>query len=211
MIHIIIPTDPSTHFLYGIIDSLKSSKINFNLIEIEANDESYLKSKKTITSLDKESIIIFLGHGQENSLYGGENLPDYQKKVFVKRDEMKIFENQFLFILACDSSDLLKSSFKHSKFIKSIGFGGLPTSRKEVDNNKKISGEEISEETIDKFKASIVDAVSKALILYTNDFIYLKDYLKLLLDKKINDAVLINHDSNLADLLFRMRSEMTIY
>jgi hypothetical protein len=32
-----------------------------------------------------------------------------------------------------------------------------------------------------------------------------------MIDKKINDAVLLKNDRNLADLLYRMRNEMVIY
>lgn len=215
MIHIIISVDPSTKFLYGIIEFLNSKAIKFNLIEIHANDESYEIAKITISNIAKGSNILFLGHGRDDKIYGGENLPLYEKKSLANREEMKIFEAQKIFILACNSSDLLKSTFILSKYQKAIGFGGLPTSEEEIEDDKKLSLIGISTETINKFKGAIIDTVSKALLTYLekgdDDFHYLKDYLVLLIDRRINIAVLQEKDTNLGDLLFNMRNEISLY
>ncbi|MDI1256937.1 MAG: hypothetical protein PSV16_12645 [Flavobacterium sp.] len=215
MMQILISVDPSTKFLYGIIEYLNSKTINFDVIEIQPSDDSYESAKETILNLKKGSSIIFLGHGREDRIYGGENLPSYEKKSLASREEMKIFEAQNIFILACNSADLLKSTFMLCKFQKSIGFGGLPTSEEEVEDDKKLSLIGISPETISKFKSAIVETVSGALEKYCvsgdNSFYYLKDNLILLIDKKINYAIFEENDRNLADLLFNMRNEISLY
>lgn len=211
MIKIIISIDPSTRFLFEIIKNLESNGIEFEIIEIHPNEESYSKCFEVISEFEKNSTIIFLGHGQSNQLYGGECLDSFPKKPFIKLNEMNIFQQQYIFLLACDSSNLLKSSFRHSKIIKSIGFGGLPTSIEEVEKDKKLSAEGISEKTIEDFKNEIVTTVSTVLIQYYNDFTKLTDYLTLMIDQRINNAVLVKKDRNLADLLFKMRNEMVLY
>lgn len=211
MIHIIISIDPSTQFLFEIITKLKYYGTDCNVYEIHPNDESYSKTFDIISNLERNSRVLFLGHGQSNQLYGGECIDSFPKKAFIKLKEMSIFKEQHLFLLACDSADLIKSSFRHSKTIKSIGFGGLPTSMEEVEKDKKLSSEGISEQTITDFKNEIVYTVSNALSLYYQDFNKLSDYLTLLLDKRINNAVLVKNDRNLADLLFKMRYEMVLY
>ncbi|SEB00854.1 hypothetical protein SAMN05443667_11513 [Flavobacterium gillisiae] len=211
MIQIIISIDPSTKFLFEIIEKLSSKGIEYNLTEIHPNEESYRTSFENISNFDKNSIILFFGHGQSNQLYGGESPDSFTKKPFIRLNEMSIFQEQYLFLLACDSASLIKSSFRMSKTIKSIGFGALPTSIEEIENDKKLSLEGISVQTIEDFKKTIVDTVSNALLISTKDFIHLKDYLILLVDKKINDAVLLKNDRNLADLLYRMRNEMVVY
>lgn len=211
MIKIIISIDDSTQFLYEIISNLNKNGIDFKLYEIQPNEEYYLKCFEEVSHFDKDSIIIFLGHGQSNQLYGGEILNSFPKQPFIKLNQMNIFQEQYLFLLACDSADLIKSSFRQSKSKKSIGFGGLPTSLEEVEKDKKLSAEGISEQTIKDFKNEIVDTVSNALVLHHKDFNKLSDYLTLLLDQRINNAVLVKKDRNLADLLFKMRYEMVLY
>ncbi len=211
MIYIIISIDPSTQFLFEIINNLKKIVLEFKVLEIHPNEESYAKTLDEISNFEKKSQIIFLGHGQSNQLYGGESLNLFPKKAFVKFNEMNIFQEQNLFLLACDSASLIKSSFRQSKVIKSIGFGGLPTSLEEVEKDKKLSAEGISEQTIEDFKNEIINTVSIALALHHKDFNRLSDYLTLLIDQRINNAILVKKDRNLADLLFKMRYEMVIY
>lgn len=211
MIYIIISIDPSTQFLFEIINNLKKSGLEFKVLEIHPNEESYAKTLEEISSFEKKSKIIFLGHGQSNQLYGGESLNLFPKKAFVKLTEMNIFQEQNLFLLACDSASLIKSSFRQSRVIKSIGFGGLPTSLEEVEKDKKLSAEGISEQTIEDFKNEIVNTVSIALALHHKDFNRLSDYLTLLIDQRINNAILVKKDRNLADLLLKMRYEMVLY
>ena len=211
MIYIIISIDPSTQFLFEIINNLKKSGLEFKVLEIHPNEESYAKTLEEISSFEKKSKIIFLGHGQSNQLYGGESLNLFPKTAFVKLTEMNVFQEQNLFLLACDSASLIKSSFRQSRVIKSIGFGGLPTSLEEVEKDKKLSAEGISEQTIEDFKNEIVNTVSIALALHHKDFNRLSDYLTLLIDQRINNAILVKKDRNLADLLFKMRYEMVLY
>ena len=211
MIYIIISIDPSTQFLFEIINNLKKSGLEFKVLEIHPNEESYAKTLEEISNFEKKSKIIFLGHGQSNQLYGGESLNLFPKKAFVKLTEMNIFQEQNLFLLACDSASLIKSSFRQSRVIKSIGFGGLPTSLEELEKDKKLSAEGISEQTIEDFKNEIINTVSIALALHHKDFDRLSDYLTLLIDQRINNAILVKKDRNLADLLFKMRYEMVLY
>lgn len=211
MIKVIISVDPSTQFLYEIISNLIKNGIDIQLFEIQPNEASYKKRFEDVSQFNKDSIILFLGHGQSNQLYGGEALDTFPKQPFIKLNQMNIFQEQHLFLLACDSSDLIKRSFKQSKYRKSIGFGGLPTSLEEVEKDKKLSAEGISEQTIEYFKDEIVYAVSKAITIHYQDFNKLSDYLTLLLDQRINNAVLVKKDENLADLLFKMRHEMVLY
>ncbi|OOG18828.1 hypothetical protein BWD42_02385 [Sphingobacterium sp. CZ-UAM] len=211
MIQIIISIDPSTDFLYGIVENFKNKNINYNLTEIHPNEESYESAFEFISNVTKKTVIIFLGHGQPNLLYGGESSEHFPKRAFVKLNEMAIFEGQYLFLLACNSASLIRSSFKQSKTINSIGFGALPTSLEEVENNRRLESEKISKATIEDFKQEIVITVSDAIIRYHNDFNRLSDYLALLLDQRINNAVLVKKDRLLADLLFHMRKELIIF
>jgi len=212
IIHIIVSIDPSTEFLFKVISSL--GHLNINLIKIEPSDKSYKEGVENISKISKHSNIIFLGHGTSRILYGGES-ESFQKKELISIKTMNIFKNQNIFLLACDSALLLKSAFRFSQIKKSIGFGSLPTSIEEIENDKKLSKSGITDEIIEEYKKEIVDVVSSAFnYLYQNtniDFIVLKDYIDLLLLKKINKTVLEYNNPLLADLLHKMKKEMVIY
>jgi hypothetical protein len=211
VIQIIISIDPSTQFLFEIIDKLRSYQIELNVTELHPTAESYSKSYEDVSKFEKNSVILFLGHGTDEKLYGGELLPDFKKKEFIKLTQMNVFANKNLFALSCNSAGLIKKSYKLAKFNKSIGFGGLPTSKDEIEDDKKLREQGVSESTIEDFKNEIVYTVSNAISLHYQDFNKLSDYLTLLLDKRINNAVLVKKDRNLADLLFKMRYEMVLY
>ena len=213
MITIIISIDPTTAFLFEIIENIRANDIEVNLIEIHPSDQSYNDCLEKIKELDCGSIILFLGHGQSDRLYGGES-EAFDKKPIVKLNEMNIFQNKYLILLACDSAELLKSSFRQAKMIKSIGFGALPTEIEELDNNKKFANVGITKATIDLFRSVIVSTVSDAIVhslKYKLDFIQTKDYLTFLLNKKINSVILEDNNENLGDLIYQMKYELVQY
>ena len=127
---------------------------------------------------------------------------------------MNIFKDKYLILLTCDSAELLKSSFRQAKMIKSIGFGALPTEIEELDNNKKFANVGITKATIDLFRSVIVSTVSDAIVhslKYKIDFIQTKDYLTFLLNKKINSVILEDNNENLGDLIYQMKYELVQY
>lgn len=211
MIHIIIAVDPSTRFLFGIIDKLKLNKVEIDVTEIHPTNESYLEAFDKLKKLEKESVILFLGHGTDEKLYGGESIGVFPRKEFIKLNEMSIFNRQYLFALSCNSAGLLRKSHKYSILNKSIGFGSLPTSNEEVLADKLLRTQGVTEATIEEFRSDIVSTISQAFCLYHMDFNKLLDYLKLIIDKKINNAILIKRDRNLADMLYKMRQEMIVF
>ncbi|MEO9502821.1 hypothetical protein [Nonlabens ulvanivorans] len=213
MITVVISIDPTTAFLFEIIKNIKAKNIEVNLIEIHPSDQSYNDCLDKINELACGSVILFLGHGQSDRLYGGES-DKFDKKPIIKLNEMNIFKDKYLILLACDSSELLKSSFRQAKMIKSIGFGALPTEIEELDNNKKFANVGITQKTIDLFRDIIVSTVSEAIIhsLKRNlDFIQTKDYLTFLLNNKINDVILVDNNENLGDLIYQMKYELVQY
>lgn len=213
MINVIFSIDPTTAFLSSISANLKNAGIELNIIEIQPCNDSYTEAINLVQKLPKNSIILFLGHGQDNQLFGGES-EAFKKDTFIKDTDMNIFSEQLLFLLACDSSELLKRSFRLSKIKKSIGFSALPTEMEEIEKDRKLSLY-IKENTVIKFRSAIVNVISQAFIEFykvgTPDFIWLKDYLILLINKKINQAVLEEKDNGLADLLFNMKTGLKMF
>ncbi|KAA1242903.1 hypothetical protein [Aquimarina sp. RZ0] len=213
MIYLILPIDPTTIFLNQIPEKLKNNGIDFNLIEVYETKESYDAAKQKLTEIPNGATVLFLGHGQDNQLYGGAS-STIEKQPIIRTNEMKIFAKKKLFALSCHSASLLKNSLGNAQIINSIGFGALPTEMAEVESNNRLNELGITEETIDAYKQTLVDCVVQSVTRYaqTNlSFHELKDFFSLLMNKRINEAVLVDKDRNLANLVFQMRNEMIMY
>jgi hypothetical protein len=214
--YIVYPEDITTKFLLDIPNNLltKVDKNSIEIIIIEASDESYAKGVEAIEKIPKDSIILFMGHGQYDLLYGAENLL-FEKKPLIKRTDMRVFENKYLFSLSCYSNELLRSTFGYSKINNSLGFGTLPTEIKEVERNKKLMQQGVNENVIKIYKQILVGLVSDSfcsLIIKKLSFFEMSNFFLLLLNKKISQVILEDRKNNdariLADLLFQMRTEI---
>jgi hypothetical protein len=213
MITIIFPNDPSTAFLQPIIDILKNKNITINLLQVEPNKQSYLDTIEKLKSENTCQFFLFLGHGSENSLFGGEST-EFDKQPFISLKDMVLFKDKTIFLLACDSNLLLKKTFRVAQIHKSLGFGPLPTEIAETNKNK-FKHLRVTTETIEKFKAKIVSVVAETLCLYLcqqnfnlND---IRDSLTNSINFEINQAILKNNDRTLADLLYFMKDEIEVY
>jgi len=214
MIHIVFAIDPTTAFLQEVIDTLTRSEVEMNVIKCLASEESYERTIAAIQEISEPNTIVFMGHGQGHQLYGGES-ETFKKRSLVKINEMNCFRGKNLLAIACDSADLLKSSIRLSGIVKAIGFKALPTDMSEVENSKRLKEQGITEKDIDAYRNTLVNTIASALVYYENgggaDFFLLYDYIKLLINKRINEAVLKEKNRKLADLLFQMKVNMVLY
>lgn len=209
MLFFIYPKDETTEFLEPIYLEAKDSVGEDNVTLISFDNRSYQENFEQVKNLPKGSNIIFLGHGRENRLYG---LFDESFEPFVESNKMWVFNEKNLFALACKSTHLLTYCFHRTSINHSIGFGHLPTSVEEVDEIKKIKHLKVSDDEIEEFKSIIVEAVSMSIIKFYNEglcFSQIYNHLRLLLNKKMNDAVLVYKNRNLAELIFQMLADMS--
>lgn len=216
MIYFIYPIDKTTEFLLQIPNRIleKSGRESGNIITIFPNDDSYNSCLDEIANLPDSSIVIFMGHGQDNILWGAES-EIYKKKPLIVRNQVKIFSNKHLFCLSCNSNEFLRSTFNFSKIISSIGFGSLPTEITEVNNNRRLKELGINIEVIFNYKEILVELVTESFCdmldkgLTFND---LSNNFSLRLNKKISEVILKDKKSVdmkiLSDLLFQMKTEM---
>ena len=209
MLYFIYPKDETTKFLEPIYLEVLSvfGEERVTLISFEKN--SYKENFDIVKELPSGSNIFFLGHGRDNRLYG---LFDESLTPFIESNKMWVFNDQNLFALACKSTHLLTYCFHRTSISHSIGFGNLPTSTEEVDEIKKIKHLDISDEDIEEFKNIIIEVVSLSIIKFYNEELCFSDiykHLRLLLNKKMNNAVLVSKNRNIAELIFQMLSDMS--
>ncbi len=216
MIYLIYPSDETTEFLLEIPKRIaeKHGDKSIQVIKMLPSEESYKEVFHSIETMPSGSVVIFMGHGQDDKLCGAEN-ESFIKQSFVSKSQAKVFSEKFIFLLSCNSNDFIKGTFSFSKAISSIGFGSLPTEMSEVENSKRLKEQGVNEETINKYKNSMIELVSDSfcdMIESNLSFSQLGNSFLLRLNKKISQVILEDTKSKdnriLADLLFQMKSEM---
>mgnify|MGYP000364058611 CR=1 FL=1 len=209
MLYFIHPVDKTTSFLSDIYSKVISVIGEENVCVFDFNSATCQENFDKIKSLPDDSLIVFLGHGRNDRLYGVEDESD---EAFVEVNKMWVFDDKSLFALACHSSQLLQGSHHKTRIKHSIGFGDLPTSSEEIENIRKLRNAGVTDDDIEEFKEVIVDSISLALISCFEgniNYEHLYYHLKLLLYKKTNFLVLECNKRNLADLVYQMYSQMT--
>lgn len=211
MIYIVYPDDPSTAFLEPIVISLQSSGVELDIITVGASDDSYERACEAINDISGSIFTMFMGHGTDDELLGGES-SDFKRKAFIKKSKMNIFKGHNLLLLSCDSEGLIKNSRRTAGFSSTLSFGALPTSYQEVENSQKLKKLGLTERSIKEFKEILVELVVNAVrysLEKDSSLETVYNYLKLLINIEINRLVLKESNSTLANLLFQVKQEMT--
>jgi hypothetical protein len=209
MFNFIHPKDDSTKFLETIylqvIEAIGSEHVKLFVFE----DENEYRAE--VEALPLYSNIIFLGHGRADRLYGVLAESD---DPYIFSAEMNIFDHRNLLALACKSSELLKTTFRNTQVKHSIGFGYLPTTAEEVQKIRNMRTKKTSSDDIENFKTVITKCVSHSLIQMHRkgaDFSYLYSYLRLLLNKELNNLVLEGNHTGTANLIYQMLYQMSYF
>ncbi len=211
MIYIVYPDDPSTAFLKPIVTSLQASGVELHVIKVEASDDSYKSAFEEVNNISKSAFTMFMGHGTDDELLGGES-SNFKRKPFIKKNEMGIFKQKDVLFLSCNSEGLIKNARRIAGFSSSLSFGALPTSYQEVENNRKLNKLGLTNDSIDEFKEILVNSVLEAVQYSLGKDCSLEtvyNYLRLLINRKISSLVLEDNNTSLANLLFQVKQEMT--
>ncbi|GIU15294.1 hypothetical protein TUM4261_32010 [Shewanella sp. c952] len=211
MLYFIHPLDDSTKFL-GDIYNRTIEAIGCDLVTVYTfENESPEDVLKIISSLPSGANIYFLGHGRADRLYG---IMSESNEPFVSPEGMRIFNDKNLFTLACNSTKLLSSSFQYSRIKHSIGFGYLPTSDEEVKAIRNMKNKPVSDADLEEFKRVIVKCVSDSVIFTYKKgrgFYYLSSQIRLMLYKEMNESVLKNKNSSVANLIYQVCYQMSYF
>jgi len=167
VVHIIHPKDETTDFLehiYADLEDTDSTKIN--LLRIK-NREEHTKIFTIVPEIPVGNLIVFLGHGTSTGLSGAVT-SDYDYKVFISDQQLKIFKNKEILFLTCRSNQYLRKFYKESGLKSAIGFPNMITDRDEVDfHDEPERITEITQNDIDKYKQILTCVIKNSL----NDYI----------------------------------------
>lgn len=177
---IIHPKDKTTSFLDKIknhlIESFNDEVHHFN---VYPNEKSHFDCLERIKIHPENGIIIFLGHGRSDKLYGSKgNLygnvnfvspesidenPDafYYNDNFINEQNISVFNGKKIFCLACNSNDKI-AQFALDKGARSFfGFGDIPTSISEFEEKE----ETVTDNIVIKMKTELNYIIKMSLAL----------------------------------------------
>ena len=173
---IVHPYDRTTFFLKRINNYLQVKLgENIHYFNVKPNDVSHNECLEKIRTHPSEGLVIFLGHGRSDNLYGGksDNYSDFieenarmehpdqyfYQENFINKENIEVFSNKKVFCLSCNSNDKISDLAVEKGAITFLGFGNIPTSIGEF----KERGKNASNEIIKAMKTEISYITKKSL------------------------------------------------
>jgi hypothetical protein len=136
----IYPQDGSTRFLNRIQNHLTLALGDtFHCYKVKPNQESHDECLERLRSVKEEELVLFLGHGRSDRLYGAnsnysyfpsplyEGIADYENDNFINCENLDVFCDRKVFCLSCNSADGLGKIAIEKGARVFIGFGDIPT------------------------------------------------------------------------------------
>lgn len=229
---IIHPNDKTTRFLDRIknhlIELFSSEVHHFN---IYPNDQSHQECLKRISLHPESGLIIFLGHGRKDTLYGSkgkfyegseyisqvakEEHPDYYyyNDNFIHEGNIDVFAGKKIICLACNSNSKI-GDLAIEKGAKSfLGFGNIPTSLNEFEDKEKI----VTNELVTKMKSELNYIMKTSLALGISNgltFEQLIDYIKFITNQRMTNILMNEKEFKerffLADQLYFLKNDVKV-
>ncbi len=154
MIRIICPQDPTIRCV-----ERQAGKLNRRLDKaskkyiVKPNDGSKFRCHQLIKSWSEDDLIIFMGHGRSDALFGsrgkmfnimgGDNAKDrdtddiYNDESFVDESNYGLFAGKSVVCFTCESDELGKKLMESgAKAI--VGFGKMPSSKIELEQDAHV-------------------------------------------------------------------------
>lgn len=204
---IIHPQDSTTTFLDKIKNYLKIELSDItHHYNIKLNDESHQNCLKNIVDHSENGLVLFMGHGRSDFLYGSkgkyyselvsedakkEHPEDYfYKEEFITINNIEVFNNKKVICLSCNSNGKIGSEAIRSGAKVFLGFGDLPTSMEELKEHGEENKTGTSLILIEKVLKSEINYIIKKSVEYAiknkYNFEQLNDFIRFLTNQKIS-------------------------
>lgn len=199
----IYPQDKSTDFLLPVYEQLEQMP-NFVGFRFNTMTSPQTKELYTSTNFDKESLLVFLGHGASNRLYGSVDEKGTKQELFNK-DNIDHIRNLDFFCIACRSNE-----FAYNFFQNYIGFGDITSDFSEIEAERNLGNPHYmdwaTEEDLIVFQQEFTGAIVDAIRLtHCDNLSSMYKMMKLCFNKRIATLLVKKNVSNyryIADLLF---------
>lgn len=206
----IYPEEPTTNFLQPVYESL-SRLPNFR----GYRNNTILQNNKTqivdaLTKANQSVIIVFLGHGASNKLYGSVDI-DGSKQILIDGSHIELFDNFNTICVSCRSAEFLKKC--NGSY---IGFGDITSDFHEVLDTRQFEDADYlswaSDADIDLFNNLFVEILVNT-IEYTKCSNILSIYriLELYINKTISHLLIEKAHNNyrhIADMFYNLLEDI---
>lgn len=206
----IFPQDKSTDFLLPIYKRLEQLP-DFKGYRFDTTISQQAKDLYESTNFEKGTLLMFLGHGASNKLYGSVDETGKKQELFY-RGNMDHLRNLDFVCIACRSKE-----FAHNHFQNYIGFGDITSDFSEVIAERNLNDPNFmdwaSENDIINFRNVFVQAITNAILLSScTDLYSLYNMMRLCFNKQIAELLKnksLNNYRYIADMLFDVLQDMT--
>lgn len=233
---IIHPYDKSTVFLERIKNHLQAKfPENCHYFNIKPQLASHKQCLSEINNFYEEGLILFMGHGKSNCLYGAkgdfygtlenelvkEENPEkyFYEDNFINDQNINIFNNKKVISLSCNSSGQIGRKAVESGAKVFLGFGDIPSSVGELEDKGEKSKTGTSLSTIEQaIKTEINYIIKKSIeigIVNKYSFSELVELIYFISNQRISDYLVnqkkINERKLIANYLYDFKKEIKIY
>lgn len=233
---IIHPYDKTTNFLERIKNHLQVIFPDFtHYYNIKPNDSSHNKCLNAIKDFSNNGLILFMGHGKSNCLYGAKGdfygtlenelvkaeQPDkyYNNDFFISEKNLEVFSGKKIISLSCNSNGQIGRKAVELGAKVFLGFGDLPTSVDELKDGGQENHSGKSLATIEQaLKTEINYIIKKSIeigLLRNYSFSQLVDLIHFISSQKITHYLVsqkkINERKLIANYIYNFKREIKIY
>jgi len=233
---VIHPYDKSTSFLERIKNHLQTEfKDMVHYFSIKPNEASHSQCIATIKDFSEDGLLLFMGHGKSNCLYGAKGdyygtlenglvkaeEPDkyFYEDNFINEQNVEVFSGKKIISLSCNSNGQIgRYSIERGAKVF-LGFGDLPTSIEELKEQGKESKSGVSLAKIEQFiKTEINDIIKKSVgigVIKGYSFNELVKLIYFITTQKISHYLVnqkkVSERKLIANYLYTFKKEMKVY
>lgn len=233
---IVHPYDKSTSFLERIKNHLQAEfRENLHYFNVKPNASSHTQCLETISSFSSNGLLLFMGHGKSNCLYGAKGdfygtlendlvkaeEPDkyFFEDNFINENNLNVFNEKKIISLSCNSNGQIGRKSVENGAKVFLGFGDLPTSREELEEHGEKSKSGVSLGKIEQaLKTEINDIIKKSVrigIIENYSFSELVDLIYFITNQKISHYLVnqkkVSERKLIANYLYTFKKEIKLF
>ena len=233
---IVHPYDKSTSFLDRIKSHLQSKfSDDCHYFNIKPQFASHKQCLLEINNFSGKGLILFMGHGKSNCLYGAkgdyygtlenelvkEEDPEkyFYEDNFINDQNINIFKGKKVISLSCNSNGQIGRKAIEFGAKAFLGFGDLPTSVGELEDKGETSKTGISLSTVEQaIKTEINYIIKKSIeigIVNKYSFVELVNLIHFISNQRISDYLVnqkkISERKLIANYIYDFKKEIKIY
>jgi hypothetical protein len=211
---IIHPKDTSTDFLTQIVDNLFVEYI------LQRPNATIIEHKRVLSAIQEcaNELILFMGHGQSDSLHGAKGTEDDRafeayRKNFVNKDNISTFTSKIIISLSCNSNEKIGKFAIDAGVSTFVGFGYIPTDWIiEVEENHQVTSDEI-----DFFRSILVHIFSNAInysLFHNFSIAQFERIFKVITNQKILELLSSNTNETtdwVIQNLYKLKDEIKVF